>query len=144
MSLQDAVNDTVYKKLPGNAAPCCCASVSVSACAFVVTASLSVRRLTIENMSLRVLNIIILLFFVLMSSVGSGGLIAINALGEYSMEFNSKGMFRGVCESSGECSVGIWEEMVPFRVGDAAVLSAPSIVTGSETAEVEEKRSIPL
>ena len=79
-----------------------------------------------------------------MSSVGSGGLIAINALGEYSMEFNSKGMFRGVCESSGECSVGIWEEMVPFRVGDAAVLSAPSIVTGSETAEVEEKRSIPL
>lgn len=39
-----------------------------------------------------------------------------NSAGEYSMEFNSKGMFRGVCDSTGECSVGIWEEMMPFKV----------------------------
>ena len=32
------------------------------------------------------------------------------------MEFNSKGMFRGVCDSSGNCSVGIWEEMIPIKV----------------------------
>ena len=39
-----------------------------------------------------------------------------NTLGEYSMEFNSKGMFRGVCDSNGNCSVGIWEEMIPITV----------------------------
>ena len=32
------------------------------------------------------------------------------------MEFNSKGMFRGVCDSTGECSIGIWEEMIPIIV----------------------------
>ena len=52
---------------------------------------------------------------------GSGGLIAVNAVGEYSMEFNSKGMFRGVCESSGQCSVGIWEDMRDFKVAEIAV-----------------------
>ena len=52
---------------------------------------------------------------------GSGGLIAVNAVGEYSMEFNSKGMFRGVCESSGQCSVGIWEDMRDFKVAEIAL-----------------------
>ena len=37
------------------------------------------------------------------------------------MEFNSKGMFRGVCESSGQCSIGIWEDLIPFLVSDALV-----------------------
>ena len=39
------------------------------------------------------------------------------------MEFNSKGMFRGVCESSGQCSVGIWEEMVNFQVAEIASIN---------------------
>jgi beta-aspartyl-peptidase (threonine type) len=64
MSLNDAVKDTVFKKLP----------------------------------------------------TGSGGIIAVNSYGDYSMEFNSKGMFRGVCDSSGSCEVGIWEELIPFQV----------------------------
>lgn len=64
MSLNDAVKDTVFKKLP----------------------------------------------------TGSGGIIAVNSNGDYSMEFNSKGMFRGVCDSSGNCEVGIWEDLIPFKV----------------------------
>jgi beta-aspartyl-peptidase (threonine type) len=47
---------------------------------------------------------------------GSGGIIAVNSHGDYSMEFNSKGMFRGVCDSSGQCEVGIWEDLLPFQV----------------------------
>jgi Asparaginase len=64
---------------------------------------------------------------------GSGGLIAVNALGEYSMEFNSKGMFRGVCDSHGECSVGIWEEMIPIQVKVAPELD-PALQTIPEVA----------
>lgn len=41
------------------------------------------------------------------------------------MEFNSKGMFRGVCDSSGDCSIGIWEEMIPIKM-DVDISSAPS------------------
>lgn len=54
--------------------------------------------------------------FLFIALVGSGGLIAVDSYGEYSMEFNSKGMFRGVCDSTGECSIGIWEEMIPIIV----------------------------
>ena len=41
------------------------------------------------------------------------------------MEFNSKGMFRGVCDSSGDCSIGIWEEMIPIKM-DVDIFTAPS------------------
>lgn len=41
------------------------------------------------------------------------------------MEFNSKGMFRGVCDSSGDCAIGIWEEMIPIKM-DVDLTSAPS------------------
>ena len=43
------------------------------------------------------------------------------------MEFNSKGMFRGVCESSGQCSIGIWEDLIPFLVSDALVSTPETI-----------------
>lgn len=62
-----------------------------------------------------------------------------NALGEYSMEFNSKGMFRGVCDSHGECSVGIWEDMVPIKVVaeiDPVIQDIPEITV---TAGVDSK-----
>ena len=39
---------------------------------------------------------------------GAGGLIAVTAEGEYAMEFNCSGMFRGICDSSGMAKVGIW------------------------------------
>ncbi len=42
----------------------------------------------------------------------SGGLIAVDASGNFSMQFNTVGMFRGRCTSDGKCSVGIWEEEV--------------------------------
>jgi beta-aspartyl-peptidase (threonine type) len=45
-----------------------------------------------------------------------GGMIAINAEGEYVMEFSSLGMFRGVCDSSGKGVVGIWEELIPVNL----------------------------
>ena len=43
------------------------------------------------------------------------------------MEFNSKGMFRGVCESSGQCSIGIWEDLIPFLVSDVLVSTPETI-----------------
>ena len=46
---------------------------------------------------------------------GSGGLIAVDCRGNVAMEFNSKGMFRGVCHSNGKGSLGIWKDMVPFH-----------------------------
>jgi beta-aspartyl-peptidase (threonine type) len=58
----------------------------------------------------------------------SGGIIAINRLGEYSMQFNSRGMFRAVCDSDGNCQVGIWEDLIPFHVTPQG--DAPVIVTG--------------
>ena len=58
-------------------------------------------------------------------TVGSGGIIAVNTRGEFSMEFNSKGMFRGVCDSNGNCSIGIWEEMIPIKV-NVDFTTAPS------------------
>lgn len=55
------------------------------------------------------------------------------------MEFNSKGMFRGVCDSSGNCSVGIWEEMIPIKVDvDVGLNSAPS------SGEREEVQKVPI
>ena len=80
-------------------------------------------------------------FFIFCVSVGSGGLIAVDSYGEYSMEFNSKGMFRGVCDSTGECSVGIWEEMIPIVVTlDDITLSPLSDKTDS-VSSVEEEQS---
>jgi beta-aspartyl-peptidase (threonine type) len=58
----------------------------------------------------------------------SGGIIAINRLGEYSMQFNSRGMFRAVCDSYGDCQVGIWEDLIPFQMTPQG--DAPIIVTG--------------
>ena len=53
------------------------------------------------------------------------------------MEFNSKGMFRGVCDSSGNCSVGIWEEMIPIEVGVYEGLNAdPSIGAREEVQKL--------
>lgn len=49
------------------------------------------------------------------------------------MEFNSKGMFRGVCDSSGDCSIGIWEEMIPIKM-DVDLTSAPSGVAAEDAA----------
>jgi beta-aspartyl-peptidase (threonine type) len=46
----------------------------------------------------------------------TGGLITVNAKGEYAMEFNSKGMFRAVCSSKGVAKVGIWEDMVNIDI----------------------------
>ena len=46
---------------------------------------------------------------------GSGGLIAVDRWGNVAMEFNSKGMFRGVCHSNGKGSIGIWKDMIPFH-----------------------------
>jgi beta-aspartyl-peptidase (threonine type) len=43
--------------------------------------------------------------------IGSGGIIAINASGEISMQFNSLGMFRGQCLSNGEAEIGVWEDV---------------------------------
>ena len=63
-----------------------------------------------------------------------------NALGEYSMEFNSKGMFRGVCDSHGECSVGIWEDMVPIKVVPETIIQAIPEVTVS--AQIDSESSI--
>jgi hypothetical protein len=66
----------------------------------------------------------------------------VNALGEYSMEFNSKGMFRGVCDSHGECSVGIWEEMIPIKVApelDSVVQAIPEVTV---TARIDNESLI--
>jgi len=38
-----------------------------------------------------------------------GGLIAVDAHGNYAMSFNSSGMFRGVATSGGVCEVKIWK-----------------------------------
>ena len=46
-------------------------------------------------------------------SPDSGGVIAVDRNGSVSMPFNSVGMFRGHCDSTGVCEVGIWEEMLP-------------------------------
>lgn len=46
----------------------------------------------------------------------SGGMIAVNCDGDYSMEFNCPGMFRATCDSNGECYYGIWEDLIRFNV----------------------------
>lgn len=45
---------------------------------------------------------------------GSGGAIAVAANGEYAMEFNTVGMYRGVVSSDGSASVGIWTDEHAF------------------------------
>lgn len=42
----------------------------------------------------------------------SGGIIAVDPAGNFAMEFNCSGMFRGMCGSDGQGCVGIWEESV--------------------------------
>lgn len=46
----------------------------------------------------------------------SGGVIAVDRNGDYCMEFNSNGMFRGVCYASGHCEIGIWDELIRFNI----------------------------
>ena len=38
----------------------------------------------------------------------SGGVIAVDAVGNTSMVFNSRGMFRASCNSNSEFMIGIW------------------------------------
>jgi L-asparaginase / beta-aspartyl-peptidase len=57
---------------------------------------------------------------------GSGGLIAITAKGDYVMEFNSNGMFRGVCDSNGKCSVGIYRDELQLDVTVVSAVSSPN------------------
>lgn len=45
-------------------------------------------------------------------SPGDGGVIACNASGEIVMAFNSLGMFRGLCDSTGKLEIGIWEDTI--------------------------------
>ena len=40
---------------------------------------------------------------------GSGGVIAIDKFGNYAMEFNTKGMYRGVKDSKGNFKVSIFK-----------------------------------
>jgi beta-aspartyl-peptidase (threonine type) len=44
----------------------------------------------------------------------TGGIIAVDKAGNYSFEFNSPGMFRGMCASDGSGVVGIWKEDIHF------------------------------
>lgn len=46
----------------------------------------------------------------------SGGLIAVNSTGDFSMQFNTPGMFRGIFDSDGNASVGIWNELKKFNL----------------------------
>lgn len=46
----------------------------------------------------------------------TGGVIAINKHGEYTMQFNSDGMFRGGCDADGNCEMGIWSEVSRFHL----------------------------
>jgi beta-aspartyl-peptidase (threonine type) len=41
---------------------------------------------------------------------GEGGIIAVDPQGNVSLEFNSPGMFRGMRDSTGKRSVGIYED----------------------------------
>jgi len=41
---------------------------------------------------------------------GDGGVIAVDRKGDYAMDFNTTGMFRGVATSSGTFEVKIWED----------------------------------
>lgn len=52
------------------------------------------------------------IFSVLNRSHGKGGLIALNSLGEYSISFNTRGMYRGVVDTSGEISISIMRNQV--------------------------------
>lgn len=44
-----------------------------------------------------------------------GGLIAVDAKGNYTMQFNSTGMFRGLLTSDGNSKIGIWEEFIDHK-----------------------------
>jgi beta-aspartyl-peptidase (threonine type) len=46
----------------------------------------------------------------------TGGLVTVNAKGEYAMEFNSKGMFRAMCNSNGIAKIGIWEDDIDINI----------------------------
>lgn len=50
--------------------------------------------------------------------IGSGGIIAVNSNGNYAMESNCGGMFRGACSSDGLGSIGIWEDDYPCNFND--------------------------
>jgi Asparaginase len=91
MRLRDAARDTVFKKLPGNATH-----------AHHTSSTLALNYQFFPK------------YLFLNHDLGpdsippqsdpfneaeSGGIIAITPSGEYSMEFNSKGMFRAICKS---------------------------------------------
>jgi beta-aspartyl-peptidase (threonine type) len=44
---------------------------------------------------------------------GDGGIIAVDIDGRVSMPFSTQGMFRGYLDGTGQCGVGIWEELQP-------------------------------
>jgi beta-aspartyl-peptidase (threonine type) len=44
---------------------------------------------------------------------GDGGIIAVDVDGRVSMPFSTQGMFRGYLDGTGQCGVGIWEELQP-------------------------------
>lgn len=46
----------------------------------------------------------------------TGGVIAVDHLGNYAIEFNTPGMFRGMINSRGQACVGIWIDNEPFQV----------------------------
>lgn len=46
--------------------------------------------------------------------VDTGGVIAVDHVGNYAMEFNTPGMFRGMINSRGNACVGIWTESDSF------------------------------
>ena len=60
---------------------------------------------------------------------GSGGLIAVDRLGNVAMEYNSKGMFRGVCHSNGSGGIGIWKDMIPFHFASQKVNDIVGLVS---------------
>ena len=47
---------------------------------------------------------------------GTCGVIAVDGFGNYAMEFNTSGMFRAMCNSEGECCMGIWHETISVSV----------------------------
>jgi beta-aspartyl-peptidase (threonine type) len=44
---------------------------------------------------------------------GEGGVIAVDSAGQYTMQFNTDGMYRGVIDADGKVSVAIFKEEGP-------------------------------
>jgi Asparaginase len=91
MRLRDAARDTVFKKLPGNATHAQHTSSTLALNYqfypkyFFLNHDLGPDSIPPQSDPF--------------NEAESGGIIAITPSGEYSMEFNSKGMFRAICKS---------------------------------------------